>query len=193
MGELIFNQETHTYTKDSWIYPSVTQALKGAGLIDTTFFTEEKRDIGTGVHMLTAMYDTDTLKDFGNISEGYLDAWIKFLKETGFKIDKIEIPMCSDKHMFAGTPDRLGWLSKYGVLEIKATEANYPYFAAQTGGYEILANENFPKNKIKERNVVHLSPDGKYKITKHENNSDKFDFLACLRIHNLRVRHKMGV
>ncbi|GAG62840.1 unnamed protein product, partial [marine sediment metagenome] len=57
----------------------------------------------------------------------------------------------------------------------------------QTAGYSILWDENYPEYKIKQRMIVRLFPND-YGITFYKNKSDKYDFLVCLQMYNLKKK-----
>jgi len=64
-----FDVETHTYTDDFGVVPSVTQVLTRAGMIDTQWFTPEAAERGTNVAKMTEFFDdgeldTETLPEY---------------------------------------------------------------------------------------------------------------------------------
>ena len=74
------------------------------------------------MHLATALFDRDDL-DESTLDErlrGYLNAWIRFRSETGFKPELVEQKFHHPKLNYAGTPDRTGWIEgQYGVLDLK--------------------------------------------------------------------------
>jgi len=105
-----FNEERHEYSKDGIIIPCVTDVLTSAGLYD--MFGKVNRDVmeaskvrGKYVHSATEFYDLGTLDDSTVHEEirPYLDAWVKFRKDTGFKPRLIEEIVFSKKYFYAGT------------------------------------------------------------------------------------------
>ena len=75
-----FDESAHVYTVARVQRPSVTQILKDAGLIDTTWYTDEARERGRAVHLATQFLDEDDL-DWDTVLPqygGYLAAWERF-------------------------------------------------------------------------------------------------------------------
>ena len=56
-----FDEAAHVYTVAGVERPSVTQILKDAGLIDTTWYTDEARQRGRAVHLAAQFLDEDDL------------------------------------------------------------------------------------------------------------------------------------
>ena len=193
-----FNEERHEYSKDGIIIPCVTDVLTSAGLYD--MFGKVNRDVleaaqvrGKYVHTATEFYDLGTLDDSTVHEEirPYLDAWVKFRKDTGFKPRLIEEIVFSKKYFYAGTADRVGPLDVETVVDIKSGELS-PAADPQTAGYLHAHNEGIsPKNKAKDRLIVQLRNDGKYNLPKPDfySKEDFSVFLSCLNIKNWRARH----
>ncbi len=184
-----FDPESHVYTLDGLVVPSVTQVLQGAGLVDFSHVSKGVLDrasaFGTAAHMATALEDEKSLDIFSMDPElqGPVDAWNKFKQDIGFIPEIIEIPLYSDKYKFAGTPDRFGMIDKDKVLVDIKTGAMTKATAIQTAGYEILA-----PYKIKRRIGVQLLMDGTYKVHEYKEKSDKAVFLSALNIFNYKRR-----
>jgi hypothetical protein len=109
-----FNPEGHVYTHNGLILPSITQILQAEGFIDTTWFDEWSRDKGSMVH-LAVNYDVNNELDESSLDPEivpYFEAWKKFKQDTGFKVDKSEIPAMNLTYMYAGTPDLIGCFPK---------------------------------------------------------------------------------
>ena len=194
-----FNAEKHEYSKAGVIIPCVTDVLTAGGLND--IFGKIDRDIleagrvrGKYVHLATELYDKGTLDDSTVHEEirPYLDAWIKFRKDTGFKPRIIEEIVYSKKYGYAGTVDRIGPLYKIEtVVDIKSGEL-MPSAAPQTSAYQCGYNEGkSPKDKAKNRLIVQLRNNGTYKLPKKEfySKDDFAVFLACLTLRNWKARH----
>lgn len=190
-----FVSETHTYTLDGQSIPSVTKVLKEAGLIDFSKVNpdilERALNFGTAVHLACELYDTNDLNEttLDNNLRPYLDGWIKFLKDTGFKIESTEERVVSKKFWYAGTLDRRGTLSKRAVLDIKTGVDFGPATALQLAAYENGYNEDKPfKERIKERICVLLRNDGTYKMEVYKDKGDFSVFLSCLTLRNWRKK-----
>jgi hypothetical protein len=155
---------------------------------------EAARVKGKFVHLATEFYDLGTLDD-ATVHETirpYLDSWIRFRKDTGFKPQVIEEMVFSKKYGYAGTVDRIGLFNNVKtVVDIKSGELT-PAAAPQTSAYLNAYNEDkSPKDKAKDRLIVQLRKDGTYRLPKKSFYSkDDFSiFLACLAIRNWRARH----
>ena len=149
MGELTFDESTHTYRLDGSEIPSVSQIVDEAGCWgDKSFFKSKEPAIkGTRIHRCLELYDKQTLD--WNIVKGsnyqpYIDAWSAFLFDHQAKIVLNE-----DKHhmtmegvTFAGTIDRILEIDgKVHVVDIK-TGKSYPKpYGVQTTAYGCLAED----------------------------------------------------
>ena len=137
-----FCEDTHEYKIDGKPVPSVTQVLKEAGLIDSTWFTPEAALRGTYVHQACALYDEGVL-DLDGIDPQlapYVSAWDKFKKDSGIVPTIIEQPFYSLEHGFAGCVDR-AWLDgKHWVIADLKSGPLPDWLALQLAGYSILIN-----------------------------------------------------
>jgi hypothetical protein len=193
MNNLTFNAEDHSYYLDGVRLPSVTQILRGVGLIDFSHVPPERLEasmkFGTAVHRACELYD------FNNLDEAsldpalrpYLDAWIKCRKDTMMIIEAIEEKVVSVKYRFAGMLDRRVVMDKCGILDIKTSVDISPATKLQLAGYELAYNEMAGnKNRSCRRWVVLLKDDGTYKIEEHKNKGDANIFLSVLSIYNFK-------
>src|SRR5262245_12733032 len=114
---LQFDAASHTYTLDGEILPSVTQILQSAGLVD---YSRVPRDVlqaamdrGTRVHLACQFLDEGDLDpaSIGLSDMGYVSAYEKFKRETGFVPELIEHRVHHSELRFAGTLDRVGTFS----------------------------------------------------------------------------------
>ena len=139
---------------------SVTTILKEEGLIDARWFDDWSRDRGSMIHLATHYDDTGELdeENLDPVIVPYLEAWRKFKRESGFVQEKIEVPMQSTTHRYAGTPDRIGELP--GRISRAAVELHddggyrlIPYTDRQDVGLwlSVLAVHNWKKNNLKGR------------------------------------------
>lgn len=183
MNELQFNQETHTYRLGGMVIPSVTQALGGAGLIDTRWYTPEACQLGTYVHEATELYDMGVLDvdALDPVVAGYLGAWRRFRGNTGCEILDIERRECSQLHLFAGTVDRVLTIDGVRfVIDIKTGQPE-PWHRLQTAAYAMMLAE---RGEHCERASIYLDPGVKYKLRIHDDPNDEGVFMAALTIHN---------
>lgn len=108
--DVAFEKEGHVYTAAGQVLPSITQILKDEGFIDTSHYDDWSRDKGSMVH-LACHYDVTGELDEESLDPEivpYLEAFRKFMKESGFKVDKSEVPAANLMYRYAGTPDLVG-------------------------------------------------------------------------------------
>ncbi len=194
-----FDASTHTYYEDGLTVPGVTKILSNAKMIDFSMvqpdILERALKFGTAVHKATELQDKENL-DIENLDISlmpYLEAWCKFKKDTGLTILSIEERVFSPRFRYAGTLDRRILLKRrHTVLDLKAGVDFHPASAVQLEAYKEAWNEGKPvKEKIKDRIIVQLCPDGTYKFPNYEyyQKTDFAVFLAALTLHNWRRKH----
>lgn len=179
---LAFDEETHVYKIDGRVVPSVTQVLKGAGLIDTAWFNDEARDRGTYVAQATQWLDEGTL-DYDALDpklKPYVLAWEKFAYlENEIEIVSVEARVANHPRMYAGTLDRLmRWNGYIWVIDIK-TGASQAWHGLQTAAYQ----ECVTGGALYRGSVV-LKPDGTYKFKEHKDRNDRNAFLSALNLYH---------
>lgn len=186
-----FDENTHTYTINDRPVPSVTQVL--TEIFGKRFWYDDwYAQRGRANHAMISYYIKGCL-DFDSVSEqikGYLDAFIKFLNETGFTTIKSETSLFSTVYNFGGTPDLL-LSDPSGQLILADIKSSVEQIVKlQLAGYDILYNEI--KIKPKRHCAIELSTDGKYKI--HWFNDIprmKNVFMSCLSIYNFKMQNKL--
>lgn len=162
--ESIFEPAGHRYILGGIQRPGVTTILKNAGLIDTTWFTERARWLGSAVHRACQLDDLGTLNEskLDPALWGRLKAWRKFKLETGFVPQLIESPMICET--FGGMPDRIGpFRGGRMVVDLKSGLV-YRWVALQTSGYSWLDNLVNGTKIIHRRIGVRLQDDGRYSV-----------------------------
>jgi hypothetical protein len=116
--DVAFDPEGHIYTAPDGSHPpSITGILRDEGFINTAFYDEWSRDKGSMVHLacrydLTGELDEETLDDE---IRPYLSAFRKFMSESGFIVERCEVPGINTTYKFAGTPDLVGYLPSHRV------------------------------------------------------------------------------
>lgn len=178
-----FDEETHTYTVDGRVVPSVTQVIQEAGLFDTTFLTDEGRIRGSKVAIMTDLHDRGEL-DESRVEDGlrgYLDAWKEFLRKTAFKILEREEPKFNATMAYCGTPDIYGVFRCHrdsdgsAVIDIKSGNV-MPHYSIQTVGYQRFYPHLRPR-----RFCLYLGENGKHKLMPHTEDSRDWDvFCGCV-------------
>lgn len=177
---LNFNSDTHVYTLDGQVLPSVTTILKSEGFIDTTFYNEWARNKGSMVHLACHLDDTGELDEstVDPIITPYLEAYGSFKSDSGFVVSSSETPLASPVYRFAGTPDKMGSFKDVtcAILDIK-TGTVEPWAAIQLAAYEILVGSPY------KRFALQLMDSGKYKLHPFTERSDRNIFLSALSIY----------
>lgn len=191
-SKIEFEESTHIYKVNGSVIPSVTQILKEAGLIDLSFVDKDvlayTSDLGRKVHETTELYDKGILdlESLHPLLKGYLDAWIKFRKESGFEPLIIEVMYHHPIFHYAGRIDRIGMMGKDLIqLDLKSGTAQAAY-ALQSAAYTELYNANNSKPNIKKRFAIYLSPNGKYNLKPYTDKNDLRVFYAALTLTNYK-------
>ncbi len=188
--DLAFDEATHTYTLNGVRIPSVTQVLADAGLVDSTWFTEEAAWRGSAVHLACRLEDEGELDEdtLDPAIAGYLDAYRKFKAESDFRPELIEHRVVHPAYGYAGTLDRTGTIEPWRVIGDLKSGQVYPWVACQLTGYALT----FPNPRTFRRMAIRLKDDGTYSVTEYPAKTfqeDANDFLAALRISNFKRRH----
>jgi hypothetical protein len=186
--EFLFDKDAHVYTLGTQRLPSVTEILKGAGVIDDQWWTDAGRWRGSAVHA-ACWYDDQNDLDADSLDErlrGYVDAYRKFRAETGFTPTSIERPLYNDLLGYAGTPDRIGTLGdgRHCLPDLKSG-AQSKVTRYQTAGYAGCLKS--PRKYV--RMEVRLRNNGKYSLQIYEPKDfdrDFADFQALIRVFHIR-------
>ena len=193
---LSFDQSAHTYAIDGRRLPSVTQVMDSAvtdyaGIPPAIL--EYKSALGVAVHRACELYDNDDLDEstVDPVVVPYLTAWKTFLSDTHIGIEWNETQVYSRKYGYAGTLDRFGKIKRVGTLiDIKTVTTLSPATGVQLAGYEQAARDSLALGTMAiNRYAVQLRPDGTYRMQKYDDPNDFAVFLACLQIHNFKVKH----
>ncbi len=192
LPECEFDAETHTYRIGGRVVPSVTQVLREAGLIDTRWYTEEGRDRGAYIHLITELSDQGILleRQVDEEYRGYLAAWRKFLRDTGAKVVENECRVWHTTLGYAGQMDRLViWNKRDWIIDIKGGGVS-KWECIQTAGYAGARPADRPPPQ---RFAVHLKPNGKFSLKEHNDFRHDFDvFRGALIVANWK-RERYGI
>jgi hypothetical protein len=186
---LEFDSQHHRYWLEGELLPSVTQILEGVGMIDTRFYTEEARLLGSAVHQATQYLDEGDLDEDSVDPQmrGHLAAYQLFKKETGFSPVEIEVQVYHPEYRYAGTFDRLGVIvqGRQVLVDLK-TGPVQPWVGLQLAGYALcIRTGGFPQ-----RWGVYLREDGRYFITEFTDRKDKDVFLSAVSVFQWIRRHR---
>jgi len=164
---------------DALDYPHVTQVIKSAGLIDTSFFTEADRDRGTAVHAACQYLDERTL-DRESLVPGValrLAQYERFLAEMKPEILAIEEKVVNEEVRYQGRLDRRVRINgRAGVLDLKGPSCE-PWIGIQLAAYAHAVRGG------QARWSLHLHDD-KYRLIEWTERSDWECFRAALVIHH---------
>ncbi len=185
---LEFKEEDHSYWLGVCQLPSVTKIIADCGLYGdaSAYFTDYSRNRGLYVHLAIKYHIDGTLDDstIDPVILPYLNAWKKFEGDTGFISEITEEPMASEAFSFAGTPDHIGKLNGFmACVDVKTGVTVFPAEQIQLAAYEILYGK--PLKRVS----LHLSNEGKYKITEHKDRQDRGIFLACLSLYHWKLNN----
>lgn len=185
---LRFDEARHLYTLNDIPMNGVSSILKRAGLVDLSGIPaevlERARQFGSVVHKVCELYDKKTL-DISTVAEPifpYLEAWQAFIKDLSVEIQEIEMPVYSKRFWYAGTPDRIATMNgKPTILDLKSSSSIYPSMRLQLAAYQV-AYEELKGGKIKQRVIVQLMKDGKYKLEPCADESDRDVFICAVQV-----------
>lgn len=160
---MTFDPLLHEYRDGDTIIPSVTQILKGAGLIDDRWFTAEARERGSAVHALCQRYaQGERRDDLGRPLESLeyvnaLAAWFREKRAYAIATEQM-IEGAINGHRYAGTFDLLAEIDGKRILIDYKTGAGMKWHPAQIAAYALAVN---PDRCM----MLHLRADGTYRET----------------------------
>jgi hypothetical protein len=165
--------------------PRVTEILKAAGLIDTTYMTDQGRDRGVAVHLSCQFYDEGTL-DYSSITpeiEGYLRAYDAWKRDSGIEqIEWIERTLVDPQGRYKGTPDRVLIARPRRLIDLKSG-APMDWHQVQLAAYVSMLPDPYSYERV----GVYLHDDGTYRIKlypKSDYAADLAVFMSALNLHN---------
>lgn len=158
---LIQLDEAHVYRVNDVVTPGFSEIVKGVGLIDDRWFTETSRWRGSVVHAITQLEDENDLDEesVDPSFSGWLEAYRRFKRETGFIPEAIEQPVFNPFLKYCGTLDRSGKLAsgRPALLDLKTGDVN-KITRYQTVAYLGCLSQPFQYTRL----AVGLKPNGKY-------------------------------
>ena len=171
-----FDRITHAYSDEQGVVlPHITGMLETAGLIDSTWYTDDASERGTAVHDLTAAFDLGAL-DVGSLVGCYRPwvlAHVEAMAMLSPRFHAIEEAEVHPQYRFGGRPDRVCTIfGGRGVLEIK-TGAPELSHQVQTALQVILVawRRRLPPTSYV-RLALYLRHTGKYVLQHHRDNRD---------------------
>lgn len=190
---LEFDPATHRYFLADRELISVTTALRAAGMVDVSFFTEEARQRGEYVHEAIALDARGELEP-GSIHpdlEAYFAAFRSFLSDSRVTIEHCERIVCDARLGYAGTLDAIViWPGGKRTLIDHKSGAFPPMAGPQTAAYLRCARDWYPTGTVIGRAGLQLRGDGTYRYWPlNDIVQDEHDFLSALRVAQFRRRH----
>jgi len=185
---LQFEAERHIYRFNGRIVPGVTSVLEPLQYLDGVPWAvlEAAREFGTHVHLACHLWNQNLLNRaaLDPALEPYLDDWITFLSESGFKVTASEEKLYSKVWGYAGTADAFGlWRGTTWVLDIKSG------IVPDTVGPQLAAYQHAAAEKPRRRLCVQLTGRG-YKLHEQKDLSDFALFTSALNIYRHRMKRK---
>lgn len=191
---LAFDEADHRYTLAGRELISVTTALKAAGMVDDTHWTDHARVRGSLVHHAIWLHAQGDLEPATLEPElvPYFAGFPKFLSDTGAVVEHAECRVCDPALGYAGTLDlivRWPQRSRRTLIDCK-TGSFPPMTGPQTAAYLRCARALYPVGTLIGRAGLHLPGDGTYRLVEFNDIvQDEADFLSALRVAQFRRRH----
>lgn len=215
MSSLKFYDEGHIYELDGKQIPSVSELSRFANREiynnDISKYVLDKAcERGTAIHKASEELDRIGKCDISPEYAEYINAYIKFRKDFNIKeYLYIEKPFATKHLGYAGTLDRVYVIDDdfikavkkhckadisnckgmLAIIDLKSSSQVKKQLAQiQLPAYSYLLEENIPDNQVAFLGILHLKKDGKYKLTKYEDNPELL--YACLSLHTAFIKTK---
>ena len=150
-------------------WPRVTRVLEAVGLgpdlsmVPADVLTAAQKR-GTAVHEAIEALAYGYFEDCDAAITPYLDAYKKFMAESGHTAIASEIEVAHPEWKYIGHPDRVGWMLKHRiVIDFKTGETDG--VAYQLAAYAEAWNAQHPTEKVSSAAVVELRDTGAYRFT----------------------------
>jgi len=185
LGPEITVNDDHRYidSEGQELGPSVTRVLKGVGLIsergDETAMLRDQ-----AVHLAIQYYEEGRLHllSVGEAIHPYFEAYLSFVKDTGFKANAIEQKVFDQGYGYCGTLDLAGRAEiavKPWLLDTK-TGTSPKSAGLHTAAYGACLDS--PHDRFS----LELHNDGTYRFLPHRDPNDIKVFRAALAVYNWR-------
>lgn len=178
---LKFEETGHVYTLGDRVLPSITQIMQAMRVGHDYSHTDPIHALrGRAVHKAVELVDKSDLDvdSIDPVVRPYLEAYLKFKDDTGFRPIYNELRLYSAQDGYAGTLDKIGVFPKIGlgIIEIKASESvDLEALKAQLSAQSRLCAMRRPTIKVKWKFGLQLSSSGKpHLITKFTSVPDAF-------------------
>lgn len=193
---LDFDAASHTYRLDGRLVPSVTQVL--APLNDYSMvppdILEAARIFGTHVHEACDLFNRDEL-DWASLDPElvpYVEAWKRFIEESGAVVIASECRVFHDLLGYAGSPDVvLAWGKRIVIPDIKATAVVPATVGPQTCAYA-KAYQRMHGGREPARYCIHLQA-GQYRSHVRNDPADWSTFVTALNWKRLTEKYRVRI
>jgi hypothetical protein len=188
--DLVFEPTGHRYVHAGRTLTGVTEAIKGCGLIDDRWFTEQAVLRGTYVHRALEYLDQGDLDEatIDSALTGYVDAYRRFLREChAGDVHLYEVPLADPVRGYAGTLDRVRHIGPHlAVMDIKTGDPQR-WHGLQLAAYAELAKRALGMPMLK-RWGLYLRADGTYRCHPYTDRHDWDVFQSCLTVAQFKRR-----
>lgn len=181
-----FDADSHTYWVNGAVWPSVTQILaplQDFSMVDPAVL-ERAAEFGSHVHEACHLDNMGAL-DYDALDPAlrpYVDAWRKFIADSGAVVISSECRIAHPKLRYAGTLDTAAVIRKKTTLiDIKSGTTVPRIVGPQTAAYAAA----YDGPRIKDRLCVHLDG-GDYKVIPLRDGRDLSIFQSALNLHHWR-------
>lgn len=192
---LTFDPDSHTYRFGGDIIPGVTRVLEPissyAGVPRHILDAAAAR--GTYIHKCCEMLLWETL-DWDSVMpeyRSYVDAFARFLDESGIEVELPEERVFHPVMRYAGTVDLVARVPRQkkmrrAIIDYKTSLKLMPSVGPQLAAYLEAQNAGQPADaeKVADRYGLHLKKDGTYVLEPYTSPNDLNVFRSCLVIHN---------
>lgn len=162
--------------------PHVTDLLKGAGLVDTSWMTDYARDRGTAVHLAIALLHENDLDEesLDPAVAAFLPAYKQFIRDVKPGVHATEVPLENLELGYCGTADlEADLFGRPSFVDYKCG-APSDWHPLQTAGYAGCRRE------LRSRFNLYLKSDGTYRLVEHTSRGDWPAFKAVIQLYQWR-------
>lgn len=183
MHPLRLDEETHRYFVGEDEYEAVSKILEALELSHRFSNLDAFYSIrGRAVHSAVEMVDKSSLDrdSLDPIIRPYVDAYLLFLRQSGYTPVETEFGMYDAEFRFAGTVDKIGMLNgRLGILDVKTGQID-PAVDLQLSAYAYLWNKYHPDRKAEWRYALQLREDGTYNLVTKYSKTDTLIWEAVM-------------
>jgi hypothetical protein len=190
----LFESDGHVYRhpETKQVVTSVTQILSGCGLVSyggiRQSVLDHKAILGTEAHSACSFIAQGLEVDCDERVQPYVDGYRKFSETKQWKPLIVQPdPQIGQLNgsLVGFQPDEVGQLAGVEtLLELKCTSDIYPSYGIQLAFYDMLLGDS-----PRQRRVLQLFPDGKFKLHVYDDRKD-YEMVQCLlALHNWKILH----